>query len=456
MSSEQSRRLTLIDCLSIGINGVVGSGIYLLVSPLARIAGPASVVGTAASAALCILVALCFAELGGMFDRNGGAYVYARAGFGSFAAFPVAWLGLVQAVVSYSAVAAGFGDQLANFLPGLGLSVPLLQLGKFQLMGKSIVAMTLVTGLGVINYVGVKAGARTSNFLSLAKLLPLILLALLGLGYLRGATLRQVFSAQSLPPEAHGDYLQAVGRSAFLAIFMMSGFEYVAVPAGETRSAKRTIPIAIVGSLTGAALLYALLQLACFSVLPDVAHIGSPLPALASRLLGPWGATLMGIAGLVSMAGYCASSALVGPRYFAALAQDGYVPQSLETISRFGTPGVSTVVCTALSAVLALLLGYTSLVDTANVTQFGQYIPVCLAALILRYRLKDAHRSYKLPFGITIPLLATVTSVLLLWEAKPKREEWLFSGQMLLGGIVVWGMTVAFRRARNARTVSAL
>jgi amino acid transporter len=301
----------------------------------------------------------------------------------------------------------------------------------------------------VINYRGVRGGATTSNLLTAAKLLPLFALAIVGLAYLRGSTVVQIFSASSLPPEAHGNYWQAVSSSAFLAIFMMSGFETVAVPAGEAKSARRTVPIAIIGSLMGSAILYSLLQLACFSVLPDVAASASPLPDVARKFFGPWGATGMGIAGLVSMAGYCAGMALVGPRLFSSLATDGYLPQPLERLSRFGTPGWSVVFSTVATSGLAFILGYTSLVDTANVAQFGQYIPVALAVPMLRFRQPNAPRSYRIPFGPLVPILATVSSVLLLWKAQPKAEEWIFNGEILAVGVVVWTLTLLSRRSRE-------
>src|SRR5262249_28591774 len=102
------------------------------------------------------------------------------------------------------------------------------------------------------------------------------------------------------------------------------------------------------------------------------------------------------------------------------------------------------------------LLGYTSLVDASNVALFGQYIPVCLAALVLRYRRPNAERTYRIPGGPLIPVLATACSVMLLWKANPKREEWIFSGQMLLVGVLVWGPTLVLRRARGASNEGAV
>src|SRR5260370_28037590 len=87
--SHSRRRLSLFDCVCIGINGIVGSGIYLLIAPLAALAGYASVVGILTCGVLCILVGLCFAELSGMFDRSGGPHVYARTAFGRYFRFLV-------------------------------------------------------------------------------------------------------------------------------------------------------------------------------------------------------------------------------------------------------------------------------------------------------------------------------------------------------------------------------
>jgi amino acid transporter len=404
------------------------------------------VVGTALSAVMCMGVALCFVELGGMYDRNGGAYVYARHAFGPYVAYAVAWLGVTQGVLSFSAVARGFADQLSTLAPGLKLGAEWARLGAFALTGKGAVAVLLGVGLGAINYVGVKAGARTSTVLSLAKLLPLVLLAALGALHIRAELLAEVLSASSLPPQAGGRYIPAVGASAFLAVFMMSGFEYVAVPAGETREAKRNVPLAIVVSLLGSALLYCLLQLACFSLLPDVARSEQPLPDLALRLLGPSGEGLLGLAGLVSMAGFCAGSALVGPRYLSTLAEDGYLPAPLERLSRFGTPGVAIGVATVLSSALSLVLGYASLVDAATISILAQYVPVCLAPLVLRYRAPSAPRLYRLPGGPLIPAAATLSMLALVYTAPGKREEWVFTGQLLLLGGLVWGLTALLRR----------
>src|SRR5206468_12499622 len=98
------------------VNGIVGSGIYLLVAPLARVGGGSSVAGVLGCGALCVLIALCFAELSSMYDRSGGPYIYARDAFGPVIGFAVGWLGMATGVLGLAAVSAGFAAALQRFI----------------------------------------------------------------------------------------------------------------------------------------------------------------------------------------------------------------------------------------------------------------------------------------------------------------------------------------------------
>jgi APA family basic amino acid/polyamine antiporter len=411
----QPRELSLLDAVGIGVNGIVGSGIYLLVAPLARVGGGSSVAGVLGCGALCILIALCFAELSSMYERSGGPYVYAREAFGNQVGYAVGWLGMATGVLGLAAVSVGFAVALGRFWPAASA-------------GRAGIAVALIVLLGAINYAGVKAGGLTSTALSIVKIAPLVLVALFGLRF-----------AGRAPLALHaGDAVSA----AFLSIFMLSGFEYAAVPAGEIRDARRSVPLAIVGSITFASLLYALLQLAALGALPDLGAHEQPLPDVAARVLGAWGAQLLGVTALFSMLGFCAGVALVAPRYFTALAQDGHLPAAL----RETRPAI--IASTAFAAALAILLGYARLVDVANVVILSGYALTCLATLVLRLRQPDRPRRVRLPGGPLIPLLACAAAVALLVSAKPRAQEWLFSLALLAIGFLLKAATLLARRAR--------
>ena len=415
---NKPRELSLLDAVGIGVNGIVGSGIYLLVAPLARVGGGSSVAGVLGCGVLCMLIALCFAELSSRYDRSGGPYIYARDAFGVHVGYAVGWLGMATGVLGLAAVSVGFATALGRFIPAAGAA-------------RVSVAVLLICALGAVNYAGVKAGGRTSTVLSIVKIGPLILVALLGLRFAGRAPL-------TLHP---GEVVSA----AFLSIFMLSGFEYAAVPAGEVKDARRSVPLAIVGSIAFASLLYALLQLAALGALPDLAAHEQPLPDVAVRVLGAWGGPLLGVAAVLSMLGFCAGVALVAPRYFTALAEDGHLPRKL----RETRPAilVSTVFCSA----LAIVLGYASLVDVSNVVILSGYALTCLATLVLRYRKPDLPRRYRLPFGPAIPLVAFLAALSLLVAARPKAQEWRFSLVLLAIGFGLRGATAWARRATSPR-----
>src|SRR5204862_1820359 len=133
-------------------------------------------------------------------------------------------------------------------------------------------------------------GGRAATALAVVTMVPWVVVALAGLRFAPRAPLALVPS----------DAISA----AFLSIFMMSGFEYAAVPAGEVRDARRSVPLAVVGSICGASVLYALLQLAALGALPDLSSHEQPLPDVAARALGSWGAPLLGVTALLSMLGF--------------------------------------------------------------------------------------------------------------------------------------------------------
>lgn len=408
-----------MDAVGIGVNGIVGSGIYLLVGPLARAGGSSSVFGVLACGALCVLIALCFAELSSMYDRSGGPYVYACDAFGTHVGFAVGWLGMATGVLGLAAVSVGFAGALSRFVPALSTA-------------RAPVAVALIAALGFINWLGVKAGGRTSTGLSVVKIAPLLLVAVAALRFAPEA--RLAFDPTD------------VAKAAFLSVFMMSGFEYAAVPAGEVRDPRRSVPLAVVGSISGAALLYGLLQLGALGALPDVASREQPLPDVAARALGGWGAPLLGVTALLSMLGFCAGVALVAPRYFAALAEDGHLPRSLTRLSARGTPAAAIGASTAFAATLAIVLGYASLVDVSNVVILSGYALTCLAALILRLRRPLAERRYRPP--LPVPVLAFCAAIALLISARPRAAEWTFAVALLALGFACRLATALARRFR--------
>jgi basic amino acid/polyamine antiporter, APA family len=166
---KAARELTLLDCFGLGINGIVGSGIFLLPATLYRRAGGAAPWAWVLVGAFCSLVALCFAEAAGRTDRQGGPYRYAMDAFGPWSALLVGWTSLVSTTLGFSAVAHAFAEHAVVWA------------GTREPLAVHVVVLVLVVGLSVVNAIGARPGARTSAFVSVAKVAALTLFCVFGL-----------------------------------------------------------------------------------------------------------------------------------------------------------------------------------------------------------------------------------------------------------------------------------
>ena len=209
-------RLGLFSVVAVGVNTIVGSGIFRLPAELARDLGPASLVAFAVGALLCAAVALAFAEAGGMFERGGGAYVYARAAFGPGVGFAVGWSAWVATVLTLATVAVAVPGQLAELWPAAGGPV-----------AAKAIAVVLVVALGAVNLIGLRPAAFATNVFALAKVVPLLLFVAVGVFFVDWGNLAP------LAPRGWG----RTGPALLVVFFALSGFEAAAVPAGEAASA---------------------------------------------------------------------------------------------------------------------------------------------------------------------------------------------------------------------------
>jgi len=166
------KKLSTFDVFCLGVNAIIGSGIFLFPGILAREAGPASIVAFLVCGILLIFVALCYAELGSIYKRNGGSYVYAREAFGPGIGFAVGWMSWVTAIFSWAAVANAVSSYAGYFNSVFSTAF----MTKF-------VACGLVLIFGILNYRGIKLGAWTVNIFTLAKTAPLILFIAIGVFY---------------------------------------------------------------------------------------------------------------------------------------------------------------------------------------------------------------------------------------------------------------------------------
>ena len=146
----------------LGINAIVGTGIFLLPNKAYALIGPASLGVLLFDAFLAICIALCFAEVAGFFTRNGGPYLYAKHALGDFWGFEVGVLKWIVVLIAWAVMAVGFATALGAAIPALS--------GDFM---KDVIATIIIVLLTIINIIGVNMTKILNNLITVSKLVPL-------------------------------------------------------------------------------------------------------------------------------------------------------------------------------------------------------------------------------------------------------------------------------------------
>lgn len=367
------------------INSIVGSGIFGLPAIIAAHLGSASPLAYLLAAAVVGIIMGCFAEVASQFSVAGGPYLYVRVAFGRFLGLQTAWLTWLSRLSAAAAAADLFTAYLAVFWPASQQRAPRL-----------LVIFLLVGTLALTNIVGVKAGARMSNVLTVVKLAPLALFTIAGLFFLATHPSATVAAAPASPGiRSAGDWFE----SALVLIFAYGGFEGALVPMSEARSPRRDVPFALGTALVAVTALYALIQIVVVGLVPHPGLTDRPLAVAAGVVAGPAGATFMSATALICLYGYLSAQMLHTPRLTMALAEQGDFPRFFAGINaRFRTPVASILVYAALLATLAAAGSFRWNVVLSAVARLFTYGLVCAALPVLRRRNHGAP-AYRLPGG---------------------------------------------------------
>jgi len=410
------RAVGLAGLTAIAVNGVIGSGIFVLPATVAALAGAASPAAYILAAILMALVVLCFAEAGSLFEQTGGPYVYARVAFGPFAGFLVGWMFFLSRLAASAAIGNAFVAYLGYFWLAAGAG------------WRRAAVLTLAFGLlTLLNLVGVRTGSRTVNVLTISKMVPLLLFVGVGLF----AADPSAYRLLGLPA------LNALQQASLLLVFAFGGFENANVPAEESTDPKRHLPIALILAIGLTTVLYVLIQIVALGTLPDLAHDRTPLASAAARFLGPAGAAVMTVGAVLSTLGSESALVLVGPRILYAFAQAGQLPAALGRIHpRYRTPHVAVLVFSAIAWAAALTATFAELATVSAIARLLFSAATCLAIPVLRRKMPPA--PFRVPGGPLVPLAAAALSIWLL--SGMTRAQTLAGAVALAVGLALYAL----------------
>ena len=371
------------------VNSIIGSGIFALPADVARLIGRASPGAVLLAGAAAGVIMACFAEVASQFSQAGGPYLYTRAAFGRLVGIEMGWMLWLVRLAAPAATANLFVIYCGEFWPHAAKP-----LARFLIL-------TFLYGiLTLINYRGVRASTQVSNVFTVAKLVPLFLVAIAGTWYLIAGHK----ASTVLTTGAGGG---AWRKAALLLVFAYGGFETALTPLSEAKNPRRDAGFALFTALITCTVLYSVIQWVVVGVLPDPGHSERPLADVARLALGHGGAAFVSIGALVSVYGYLSANMLGVPRITFALAENGDFPAIFSAIHpRFRTPYVSILAFALLSWLLALLGSFTWNATLSAVARLLYYGLVCAALPVFR-RKQPGAALFRLPGGIYFAVLGS-------------------------------------------------
>jgi amino acid transporter len=405
-SDEGLKRVIGVQGLALSIvNMVIGSGIFVLPALIGMAMGAFGIFGYIFCSIMMAAIMLCYAEVGAKITTSGGSYAYVEKAFGNFSGFIINWLfcfgwGILASAAMMNIIA----DSLALLWPSL-LNPIYRGLLFFFLMGIMV----------VINILGTKQANIFVKSISILKLFPILGIIVFGFSHIK---VHNLFW-QNVPS------LKTFSDTTLILFFAFAGFEASLGVSGEFKNPKKTVPLGIF--LGGAIVLivYLLLQTVTQGVLGAdiIAHKNAPLAAVAEKIIGPTGTTLLLFTAAFSCFGGVSADVMATPRSLFACANDGMFPKFLSKVhSKFATPYLAIITYASLIFIFSVSGGFKQLAVLASAALLLVYLSVILATIKLRNNKEDeSEKTFKVPGGLIVPFIGIASIVWLLtslnkWE----------------------------------------
>tara|TARA_R110000868_G_scaffold330120_7_gene591059 strand:- start:968 stop:2269 length:1302 start_codon:yes stop_codon:yes gene_type:complete len=416
---ELKRRIGVFGLSANIINIIIGSGIFVLPAVVASYMGASSIIAYLFCGFLMTMIMLCFAEAASKVTNTGGPYTYIETAFGDYAGF----VGGFFAIGSNLFADAAVSNALVNVI---GSAYPIFADGLPRLL----FLFVLFYGMVYINVLGLKQGIGLVKFNTLIKLIPLLLLIIIGF---KDVSISNLYF-ESMPS------IKTLGETSLILFFAFQGCETGIIVGGEVINPKRTIPKAIFVSLATVVIVYVLIQTVSQGVLGnDLPNFkAAPLAETAKVVFGNFGYVLLIVGAVISMFGYMSGTILNSPRIVYALSRDNVIPiKALSKIHKsFATPYIAIIVYATIGFLLAVSGSFEKLAIIASSSMLILYLGVALSVIKLRYSKEKISDGFKIPGGWTVPIIA-VLIILYFLSNLPIKE-------MIVTAIVIAVLSLIF------------
>ena len=426
---RMARTLGWPSLVALGVGAIVGTGILTLIGVGADRAGPAVLLSFVVAGAICACAALCYAEMATMIPASGSAYTYSYAVLGEIFAWVVGWSLILEYSLVVASVAVGWSGYAVGFLNGLGIVVPAALANGPALGGvvnlPAVLIIAVVAGLLLL---GTRESARVNTVLVGLKIITLALFVFVALPHFDAANLQPFapYGYGSTPGEGGVKY--GVMGAAAIIFFAFYGFDAISTAAEEAKKPERDLAIGIVGSMVACTVIYLVVAAAAVGAIGFTRFADSTEPlALILRELGqPLIATVVAAAAAIALPTVLLAFLYGQSRIFLVMARDGFLPQSLATIDRGGTPARITIVTAVFVAIIAGLVPLDVIASLANAGTLCAFIAVAACVLVLRRRDPGARRPFRTPLAWVIAPAAILGCIYLFTSLQEVTQAAFF------------------------------
>ncbi|TAH01674.1 MAG: amino acid permease [Sphingobacteriales bacterium] len=428
------RELRLLDSTMIVAGSMIGSGIFLVSSDMARTVGSPGIILAIwlFTGILTLIAALSYGELAAMMPKAGGQYVYLKEAYNPIVGFLFGWTTfMVIQTGLIAAVAIAFAKYTAELIPFFNEKNILFSLGSFSVNHTQLLALALIAFLTFINLKGVKNAKILQTVFTIAKILALLGLIILGIyvGFNSDsfkANMADLWTPYQTVKNADGSITRtllsgtvlfgAIGGAMVGSLFSSDAWNNITYTAGEVKNPEKNIPLSLFLGTLIVTILYILANVAYMMVLPvkgipdglNVIDRGIMFASLdrvgtaaASVIFGALAVKIMALLIMVSTFGCNNGVIMAGSRLFYAMAKDGVFFKKAATLNKHSVPGFALIIQAVWASVLCLSGSYGQLLDYCTFSALLFYIVTIAGIFILRKTQPNLPRPYK-AFGYPV------------------------------------------------------
>ena len=402
----KDKKISPFSAFLLGVDGMVGSAIFLLPGSLYSKAGNSLIGILLVSGVSALLLALCYAALSSETKQNGAAWLYAYKEFGRFAGFEVGFFTWFQGVITITTEIAAFLTSLKLFIPQLSDKL------VYDIAGIAIVLVIAIIGL-----MGDRVSSIADNIATFLKIGVLLIFVLAGIWFIHRI---------NFVSNAHYSF-HSVNNAFSNAFYMFTGFAFLPVAAAQMRNPRKNLPRELLAVIISVTLLYiATVVVAIGTVGPSIAHSSLPLAIAFAKHFGNLGKIIITVGTVGSVLGVAISLSYSTPYVASSLANEHQLlPQFFGKMSKSGAPYVAIIITAGLCALLILSGGYLFLVPCTIIISLVQYFLTSLVMFVKQWR-RQRHQeqlpqgAFNLRGGILVPVLSLLVCVYILVNLKLK------------------------------------